>query len=73
MTQTIVVLGGSFAGLQIAHRLAKNTRNSVKDLKVILVSEVSISFRGFLEDFGKAPHAVRAALQLQSNLTPSAV
>ncbi|ETS83134.1 hypothetical protein PFICI_05010 [Pestalotiopsis fici W106-1] len=38
MTQTIVVLGGSFAGIQLAHRLVKNTRKSVKDLKVILVS-----------------------------------
>ncbi|KAI0158469.1 hypothetical protein BJ166DRAFT_304069 [Pestalotiopsis sp. NC0098] len=38
MTQTIVVLGGSFAGIQIAHRLVKNTRKSIKDLKVILVS-----------------------------------
>ncbi|KAK9414367.1 putative FAD/NAD(P)-binding domain-containing protein [Seiridium unicorne] len=41
MTQTIVVLGGAFAGLQIAHRLLKNTRKSVKDLKVILVSKNS--------------------------------
>jgi NADH dehydrogenase FAD-containing subunit len=43
MAQTIVVLGGSFAGIQIAHRLVKNTRKSVKDLKVILVSKVSDS------------------------------
>jgi apoptosis-inducing factor 2 len=41
MTQTIVVLGGSYAGLQVAHRLVKNTRKSIKDLKVILVSKVS--------------------------------
>ncbi|KAI0132465.1 hypothetical protein BJ170DRAFT_248978 [Xylariales sp. AK1849] len=41
MTQTIVVLGGSYAGLQVAHRLVKNTRKSVKDLKVILVSQNS--------------------------------
>ncbi|KAH6659002.1 hypothetical protein BKA67DRAFT_529190 [Truncatella angustata] len=41
MTQTIVVLGGSYAGLQIAHRLVKNTRKSVQDLKVILVSKNS--------------------------------
>ncbi|KAH8680850.1 hypothetical protein BX600DRAFT_428827 [Xylariales sp. PMI_506] len=41
MTQTIVVLGGSFAGLQIAHRLVKNTRKTVQDLKVILVSKNS--------------------------------
>ncbi|KAI1854143.1 hypothetical protein JX265_003536 [Neoarthrinium moseri] len=41
MTQTIVVLGGSYAGLQVAHRLVKNTRKTVKDLKVILVSKNS--------------------------------
>ncbi|KAF7532224.1 hypothetical protein G7054_g8129 [Neopestalotiopsis clavispora] len=41
MTQTIVVLGGSFAGIQIAHRLVKNTRKTVPDLKVILVSKNS--------------------------------
>lgn len=46
MTQTIVVLGGSFAGLQIAHKLVKNTRKSVKDLKVILVSKVSAALHG---------------------------
>jgi NADH dehydrogenase FAD-containing subunit len=49
MAQTVLVLGGSFAGLQIAHRLVKNTRNSVKDLKVVLVSEVS--FQPFFQEF----------------------
>ncbi|ORY65558.1 uncharacterized protein BCR38DRAFT_433130 [Pseudomassariella vexata] len=41
MTQTIVVLGGAYAGIEISHRLLKYTRNSVKDLKVILVSKNS--------------------------------
>lgn len=44
MTQTIVVLGGSYAGLNIAHRLLKNTRKTVQDLKVILVSKVSLNW-----------------------------
>lgn len=41
MTQNIVVLGGAFAGIQIAHRLLKYTRKNVKDLKVVLVSKNS--------------------------------
>lgn len=40
MALTVVVLGGAFAGLQIAHRLLKHTRNTHKELKVILVSKV---------------------------------
>ncbi|KAK8105838.1 uncharacterized protein PG998_003691 [Apiospora kogelbergensis] len=44
MALTIVVLGGSFAGLQVAHRLLKHTRNTHKDLKVILVSKDSHFF-----------------------------
>ncbi|KAI2466230.1 FAD/NAD(P)-binding domain-containing protein [Annulohypoxylon bovei var. microspora] len=41
MTQTIVVLGGAYAGVGVAHRLLKHTKPSVKDLKVILVSKNS--------------------------------
>lgn len=41
MTKTVVVLGGAFAGIQVAHRLLKYTRPHVKDLKVILVSKNS--------------------------------
>ncbi|KAK8080011.1 hypothetical protein PG997_007829 [Apiospora hydei] len=44
MAPTIVVLGGSFAGLQVAHRLLKHTRNTHKDIKVILVSKDSHFF-----------------------------
>ncbi|KAK7956729.1 uncharacterized protein PG986_005951 [Apiospora aurea] len=44
MAPTIVVLGGSFAGLQVAHRLLKHTRNTHKDIKVILVSRDSHFF-----------------------------
>ncbi|KAI1379555.1 FAD/NAD(P)-binding domain-containing protein [Hypoxylon crocopeplum] len=44
MTQTIVVLGGAYAGLSVAHRLLKYTRQQVKDLKVILVSKNSHFF-----------------------------
>ncbi|KAI1146680.1 hypothetical protein F4825DRAFT_183576 [Nemania diffusa] len=41
MTKTVVVLGGAFAGVQVAHRLLKYTLPQVKDLKVILVSKNS--------------------------------
>ncbi|KAI1081634.1 FAD/NAD(P)-binding domain-containing protein [Whalleya microplaca] len=44
MTKTIVVLGGAFAGLQVAHRLLKYTKPHVEDLKVILVSKNSHFF-----------------------------
>ena len=47
MTKTIVVLGGAFAGIQVAHRLLKHTRPAVADLKVILVSKVSMPFCKF--------------------------
>ncbi len=36
----VVVLGGAYAGVQVAHRLLKYTKPHVKDLKVILVSKV---------------------------------
>lgn len=39
MAKTIVVLGGSFAGLKIAHALLQKTLPAVKGLKVILVSK----------------------------------
>jgi hypothetical protein len=38
--QTIVILGGSIAGLGIAHRLLKYTLPKCKDLEVVLVSKV---------------------------------
>ncbi|KAI8945418.1 hypothetical protein F4801DRAFT_127137 [Xylaria longipes] len=41
MTKTVVVLGGAYAGVQVAHRLLKSTLPHVKDLKVILVSKNS--------------------------------
>jgi NADH dehydrogenase FAD-containing subunit len=37
MTKTVVILGGSFGGLHVAHALLKKQH---KDLKVILVSKV---------------------------------
>lgn len=40
MTKNVVVVGGSYAGLQIAHKLLKHTLPSEKDLKVILVTKV---------------------------------
>ncbi|KAI0184398.1 hypothetical protein EV127DRAFT_239364 [Xylaria flabelliformis] len=39
MAKTVVILGGAYAGLQIAHRLLKSTLPLVKDLRVILVSK----------------------------------
>ncbi|KAI2620850.1 FAD/NAD(P)-binding domain-containing protein [Xylaria nigripes] len=41
MSKTIVILGGAYAGVQVAHRLLKYTLPHVKDLKVILVSKNS--------------------------------
>ncbi|TRX89309.1 hypothetical protein FHL15_009746 [Xylaria flabelliformis] len=41
MTKTVVILGGAYAGLQVAHRLLKSTLPLVKDLRVILVSKNS--------------------------------
>ncbi|KAI1815450.1 hypothetical protein GGS20DRAFT_596895 [Poronia punctata] len=41
MTKTVVVLGGAYAGVEVAHRLLKYTLPKVKDLKVILVSKNS--------------------------------
>ncbi|KAI1325290.1 FAD/NAD(P)-binding domain-containing protein [Xylariaceae sp. FL0255] len=41
MAKTVVILGGAYAGVQIAHRLLKYTKPQVKDLKVILVSKNS--------------------------------
>lgn len=38
--KTVVILGGSMAGLGIAHRLLKYTLPKCKDLKVIIVSKV---------------------------------
>ncbi|KAI1268924.1 FAD/NAD(P)-binding domain-containing protein [Xylariaceae sp. FL1019] len=41
MAKTIVVLGGAYAGVQIAHRLLKHTKPHLQDLKVILISKNS--------------------------------
>ncbi|KAI8630468.1 FAD/NAD(P)-binding domain-containing protein [Xylariaceae sp. FL1651] len=41
MTKTVVVLGGAYAGVQVAHRLLKYTQPQITDLKVILVSKNS--------------------------------
>ncbi|KAI1360485.1 hypothetical protein F5Y08DRAFT_46777 [Xylaria arbuscula] len=40
-SKTVVVLGGAYAGVQIAHRLLKYTQPHVNGLKVILVSKNS--------------------------------
>jgi hypothetical protein len=37
MSNTIVILGASFAGLAVAHSLLKSTASGVKGLKVIVV------------------------------------
>lgn len=41
MVKTIVVVGASYAGLAVSHRLLKYTRQQNPDLKVVLVSKVS--------------------------------
>ncbi|KAH8591250.1 hypothetical protein B0O99DRAFT_744665 [Bisporella sp. PMI_857] len=38
MSKTVVILGGSYAGLTVAHKLLKTTLPSVKNLEVILVN-----------------------------------
>lgn len=38
MAKTVVILGGSYAGLHVAHYLLKQ---KTKDVKIILVSKVS--------------------------------
>lgn len=38
MTRTIVILGSSYAGIEVAHYLLKHTNPVVKDLKVVLVN-----------------------------------
>lgn len=40
MGKTVLILGGSMAGLGVAHRLLKYTLPNEKDLKVIMVSKV---------------------------------
>ncbi|XXG98213.1 hypothetical protein Hte_004535 [Hypoxylon texense] len=44
MTKTVVVLGGAYAGVGVAHRLLKYTKPQIPDLKVILVSKNSHFF-----------------------------
>lgn len=44
MVKTIVVLGASFAGLTVAHKLLKHTYKEVKDFKVILVSNTTHAY-----------------------------
>ncbi|KAI0393495.1 hypothetical protein F5Y17DRAFT_306768 [Xylariaceae sp. FL0594] len=41
MAKTVIVIGGAYAGVQVAHRLLKYTLPQVKDLKVILISKNS--------------------------------
>ncbi|KAI1308097.1 hypothetical protein F5Y03DRAFT_110990 [Xylaria venustula] len=43
-SKTVVVLGGAYAGVQVAHRLLKYTKPQVPDLKVILISKNSHFF-----------------------------
>jgi apoptosis-inducing factor 2 len=40
MGKTVLILGGSMAGLGVAHRLLKYTLPNEKDLKVIMISKV---------------------------------
>lgn len=81
MTKTIVVLGGAFAGIQVAHRLLKHTRSTVADLKVILVTKVRslfVLFFPFLDSSGPGGGAKlvskravrRASFQASCRVTP---
>lgn len=40
MGKTVVILGGSYAGLHVAHYLLKTTRKTETSLRVVLVSKV---------------------------------
>ena len=40
--RTVVILGGSYAAIQIAHRLLKFARMYVRNLKVVMVSKVRL-------------------------------
>lgn len=42
----MLILGGSMAGLGVAHRLLKYTLPTEKDLKVIIVSKVRKPLKG---------------------------
>jgi NADH dehydrogenase FAD-containing subunit len=42
MVNHVVVIGGSYCGLGITHRLLKN-RSRIPELKVTLISKVSLS------------------------------
>ena len=44
MTRRVLILGGSMAGLAIAHRLLKYTLPQQPDLHVTLVSKVGLMF-----------------------------
>lgn len=37
---TILILGGSYVGIRVAHSLLKTTAKTVSDLKIILVTKV---------------------------------
>lgn len=47
MVKTVVVVGASFAGLAVSHRLLKYTRQNQSDLRVVLVSKVSSLIQEF--------------------------
>jgi len=47
MSKTVVVLGASFAGLAVSHRLLKYTRQTEKNVRVVLVSPVWFLTRFF--------------------------
>lgn len=47
MAKTVVILGGSYAGLHVAHYLLKQ---KIPDVKVILVSKVRIQTQN---DYGR--------------------
>ncbi|KEY71410.1 hypothetical protein S7711_05672 [Stachybotrys chartarum IBT 7711] len=66
MGKTVVVLGGSYAGLGVAHRLLKYTLPRVKDLKVVLISKNSHLYWNIASVRAIVPGAVKEDELLQA-------
>ncbi|PHH54995.1 hypothetical protein CFIMG_001342RA [Ceratocystis fimbriata CBS 114723] len=59
MVKTVVVVGASYAGLAVSHRLLKYTRQQSPDLKVVLVSKSSQFYWNIAAIRAVVPEAIR--------------
>ena len=74
MVKTVVVVGSSFAGLAVSHRLLKYTRQKQPDLRVVLVSKVSFPSAGnhlIVRPRGGAALSVDACLSIRPSGRPA--